>query len=82
MAIVPQQRRNQAQNGESKCKLKIISNEKNSITIFPKDSKKQQKQSKIASSSDRIRRFGIANYESFLICSKSKTALTQHFQEP
>ena len=27
MAIVPQQRRNQAQNGESKCKLKIISNE-------------------------------------------------------
>ena len=43
MAIVPQQRRNQTQNGESKCKLKIISNEKNSITIFPKDSKKQSK---------------------------------------
>ena len=30
----------------------------------------------------RIKRFGIANYESFFICSESKTAFPQLFHEP
>ena len=47
MAIVPQQRRNQAQNGESKCKLKIISNEITPLPFFQRTAKNSKNKARL-----------------------------------